>query len=162
VEGAVAFLVTWVLLAALWVGLSGYFDAVHLAFGAASVTLVSLISHRYLFPAGGGVAAPLGRLARLVLYSPWLVWQVVLANWDVLLRVAGLRPIDPLVVRIPHDLKSPFGVTTLANSITLTPGTVTLDVEGGDLVVHAISPGAAEGVVASGMVARCQRVEGSG
>jgi multicomponent Na+:H+ antiporter subunit E len=155
----VGFVVTWLLLAGLWVGLSGYFDAVHLAFGAFATTLVTLLSHRFLAPPHGlGRAA--ARLVRLALYAPWLLGQVVLANWDVLLRVLGLRPIDPQVVRLRPGLRSPFGEVTLANSITLTPGTVTIAIEGGEFVVHAIAPEAARGVVEGPMVERVLRVEG--
>ncbi len=78
------FLLTWILLAGLWLGLSGHFDAVHLVFGFCSVTLVSLISNRHLM-GGGSVGGIGGRAIRLVLYIPWLLWEIALANLDVML-----------------------------------------------------------------------------
>ena len=69
------FLVTWILLAALWIGLSGFFDVVHLTFGFVAVTLVSLISHRHL-TGGTDIGRGPARLVRLALYAPWLLWQI--------------------------------------------------------------------------------------
>jgi multicomponent Na+:H+ antiporter subunit E len=155
-----AFLVTWLLLAGLWIGLSGYFDVVHLVFGFVSVTLVSLISHEHL-TGGGDVPTGIKRLGRLALYLPWLIWEIVAANFDVMLRVFGLKPIDPCIIRFTPDLKSDFGRVTLANSITLTPGTVTVDIENGEFIVHALSREAADAVLAGAMEKKAQGVEGS-
>lgn len=155
----VGYIVTWLLLGGLWIGLSGFFDAVHLTFGAVSVTLVTALSARYLTgrrPLGPG----LGRLLRLALYCPWLLWQIVLTNMDVLLRVLGMRRIDPQVIRFCPNLRSDFGIVTLANSITLTPGTVTVEVTDGEFIVHAIAPEAAAGLADGPMVARARQIEG--
>ncbi|MDA1194155.1 MAG: Na+/H+ antiporter subunit E [Planctomycetota bacterium] len=158
---AVGFIVAWILLAALWIGLSGFFDAVHLAFGAISVTLVAAISHRHL-TGDGSVAVGLPRLLRLALYVPWLLWQIAIANVDVLLRIIGFRDVDPCVVRFTPDLTSEFGVATLANSITLTPGTVTVDVTPeGEFIIHAISREAADAVLTRVMELKARSVEGS-
>lgn len=154
------FVVTWLLLAALWIGLSGYFDPVHLIFGFCSVTLVSLISHPHL-TGGGDVLRGIGRMVRLVLYLPWLIWQIVVANVDVTLRILGFRDIDPRVVRFRPDLSSDFGRVTLANSITLTPGTVTVLLQDGEYVIHALSREAADAVLAGTMARKAAVVEGS-
>ncbi|MDJ0523475.1 MAG: Na+/H+ antiporter subunit E [Planctomycetota bacterium] len=154
------FLVTWILLAALWIGLSGHTDVVHLTFGFLSVTLVSLISHRHLM-GDGSLSTLSGRLLRLALYTPWLLWEIVLANLDVMLRVFGVRSIDPRVIRFRPELQDDFGKTVLANSITLTPGTVTVDIEpDGTYVIHALSREAAEGVLAGRMEGKVRGVEG--
>jgi multicomponent Na+:H+ antiporter subunit E len=155
----VSFLVTWLLLAALWIGLSGYFDAVHLIFGFVSVTLVSAISHKHLV-GDGPMWRGLGRLVRLVVYVPWLLWEITVANYDVMLRVLGFRDVDPCVVRFRPDLTSDFGRVALANSITLTPGTVTIRIREGEFIVHAISPAAADGVLGGRMERRVRSVEG--
>ena len=154
------FVITWILLAALWIGLSGFFDPVHLAFGFVSVTLVSLISHRHLL-GEGKPGSGLGRSIRFVLYLPWLLWQIVLANFDVALRVMGFREVDPEVIRFEPSFDSEFGAVTLANSITLTPGTVTMEIEEGVFVVHAVSPEAARAVLEGAMTRKVQHVEGS-
>jgi multicomponent Na+:H+ antiporter subunit E len=155
----VSFAVTWVVMATFWLALSGRFDAVHLGFGLASTTLVSALSHRLLFPpAAGGVS--LGRLLRLFAFLPWLFKQILVANVDVLKRVLGARPVDPRIVRLRPDLHSEFGIVTLANSITLTPGTVTIEIEDGDFIVHAIAPEAVEGLLSRRMERKVQWVEG--
>ena len=156
------FVVAWIALAGLWIGLSGYFDPIHLVFGAVSVTLVAALSHRHL--TGDGPLGPaFARLLRLVLYMPWLLWQIAVANVDVMLRIFGVRPVDPCVVRFKPELDSEFGVVTLANSITLTPGTVTVDItEEGEFIIHAISREAADAVLARVMEKKVHGVEGRG
>jgi multicomponent Na+:H+ antiporter subunit E len=156
----VSFVVCWLVLAALWFGLSGYTDTHHLVFGVVSVTLVSLLSHRHM-TGGDHVGRGLLALVRLALYVPWLLWQILLANVDVMLRVFGVRPIEPCVIRFKPPLEGDFAVVTLANSITLTPGTVTVDVEpDGTFVVHAISREAADGVLTGVMAAKARHVAG--
>lgn len=155
------FILTWIVLAAFWMGLSGYTDWIHLTWGFIAVTLVSIISVRSPRQ-GGSLGRELGQVVRLFRYVPWLLWQIVLANWDVALRVLGVRPVDPRVVRFRPELESDFGRVALANSITLTPGTVTMEVEeDGAFLVHAIAEPAAESLLTGAMAAQVQRVEGS-
>lgn len=154
------FVVTWLVLAAFWIALSGYFDPIHLTFGFVSVTLVSAVSSRY-FAEGASLRRESLGLLRIVGYAPWLLWQILIANVDVLLRVVGLRPLAPRMVRFKPHLESDFGRVTLANSITLTPGTVTVEVEeDGTFIVHAISHEAAEGVLDGRMAERVRLLEG--
>ncbi len=155
-----SFLVTWLLLAGFWFGLSGYTDAIHLTFGAVSVTLVSLLSHKHL-TGGGAYATSLARAVRTIIYLPWLFWQILVANIDVMLRIAGVLPIQPCMIRFKADLDSDYGRVLLANSITLTPGTVTVEVGDDNVfVVHALTTGAAEAVLQGAMEAKVQGVEG--
>ena len=90
---------------------------------------------------------------KLVFYLFWLFWQLVLANLDVLR--ATVRPeieIDPRVVRFRYQADHPMAKVCLANSITLTPGTVTIDVaEDGVFTVHALTAGSASGLKEGGM-----------
>ncbi|MDF1700994.1 MAG: Na+/H+ antiporter subunit E [Planctomycetota bacterium] len=154
------FVVAWIMLAVLWLGLSGFTDPVHLVFGAVSVTLVSALSHRHL-TGGGSVGRGMARLLRLALYMPWLLWQIAAANLDVMLRIFGVREIDPCVVRFKPDLESDFGRVTLANSITLTPGTVTVDItDDGEYIIHALTREAADAVLTRVMEAKARSVEG--
>ena len=85
---------------------------------------------------------------KLVAYIVWLFWQLVLANIDVIR--ATVRPeieIDPCVVRFRYQTDNPMAKVVLANSITLTPGTVTMNVtEDGVYEVHALTVGAADGL----------------
>jgi len=75
-----------------------------------------------------------------LLYIPVFFWAMIKANFDVAYRVIHPRmPINPGVVMINTDLKSDSGKLALANSITLTPGTLTMDVEGDKLLIHWIN-----------------------
>lgn len=154
------FVVTWLTLAAFWIALSGYFDPIHLTFGFVSVTLVSAVSSRY-FAEGAAFGGEARGLVRLIRYAPWLLLQIAIANIDVLLRVIGVRPLAPRMIRFKPDLRSDFGLVTMANSITLTPGTVTVEVEeDGTFIVHAISEEAAAGIMDGRMAERVRALEG--
>jgi multicomponent Na+:H+ antiporter subunit E len=75
-----------------------------------------------------------------LLYFPILFFYITLANFDVLLRVIPILPINPGIVKVKTKLKTDAGRTALANSITLTPGTLSVDIkEDGYLYVHCIN-----------------------
>jgi multicomponent Na+:H+ antiporter subunit E len=81
-----------------------------------------------------------GRFLLGVLYIPYLVFYIFLANLDVAYRVLNpYLPINPGIVRVKTNLKNDFAKTILANSITLTPGTLTVEVDGDDFYVHWIN-----------------------
>ncbi len=76
----------------------------------------------------------------LLLYLPYFLFYCVKANLDVALRVLHPDvPIHPGIVKVTTTLTTPLAKTALANSITLTPGTLTVDVDGQDLYVHWIN-----------------------
>ena len=140
------------LLFGLWVVLSGKFDAGHLATGAATAVVITLATRRLLLlpPAiGFSVDHPLGDVPwhRFVWYLPWLAWEVVLAGLQVAYVVLHPRlPATPRLVRFRADLPHTLARLILANSITLTPGTVTLDVDGDEFLVHALTETAARAI----------------
>ena len=75
-----------------------------------------------------------------LLYVPYFLWHVVWANVDVMLRVIPPKlPIRPGIVKVKTTLTSEMAKTFLANSITLTPGTLTVDINGEDLYIHWIN-----------------------
>ena len=75
-----------------------------------------------------------------ILYIPVFFWEMIKANFDVAYRVIHPRmPINPGVVLIKTDLMSDSGKLALANSITLTPGTLTMDVKGNNMLIHWIN-----------------------
>ncbi|NWF91551.1 MAG: Na+/H+ antiporter subunit E [Syntrophaceae bacterium] len=132
-------LLTFCIMAVFWVLLSGIFDAFHLISGLVCCAIVSLISHDLLVK--GESEKKLLKSLRLLIYIPWELWQIVLANIDVAYRVLHPRmPIDPQIIEFETTLRGDFSLVTLANSITLTPGTITIEVEPdrGKFVVHAI------------------------
>jgi multicomponent Na+:H+ antiporter subunit E len=80
------------------------------------------------------------RYLYFLVYLPVFVWACLMANLDVAYRVLHLRlPIRPAIVKIRTSIKSEMGKFILANSITLTPGTLTVDVVGQDLYIHWIN-----------------------
>ena len=153
-------LVTALVLFLFWLLLSGHFDPLHLFLGVICSIGVALLSHDLLIGAQP-LGTLFGRLYRLLRYLPWLVYKVAVANIDVAYRVLHPKmPIDPELVTLPRRLESEFGETTLANSITLTPGTVTVDVDQGHFLVHALTKGAADDLEA--IQTRVRRVEQPG
>ena len=89
--------------------------------------------------------------------------EIVKANIAVALRIVSPRlPIRPRVIRVRAGQRTDIGRVIYANSITLTPGTVTVDTEGDHITVHALTPEAAEGVLSGEMDRRVTRVEGRG
>jgi multicomponent Na+:H+ antiporter subunit E len=138
-----------ILLFAFWVVLSGKFDAFHLGIGAASAVCIALSTQHLLLRAPAIVSDgrhPLTAISwsRLLFYVPWLAWQIVLSSLQVAWLVLHPKmPISPCVVQCDIPLPHELARLTLANSITLTPGTITLDVEGDTFVVHALTTSSA-------------------
>lgn len=140
----------------LWILLSGHLGALDLAMGVAASALVAF-GNRDI----EGVSEMLRWTPRLLAYLPWLLKEIWLANIQVVKLVLDpALPIDPVIVRVRTRFSSDVARTTLANSITLTPGTVTLDVDGDDLIVHAITAAGGADVLAGGMARRVGRVFG--
>ena len=128
----------------LWLLLSGHWDAVHVGLGALASALVVWLNRGQ-----EDITAAVRALPRVAWYVPWLLGEIVRSNLAVARIVLDPRlPIDPVLVRVHAPGPGPLAVTTLANSITLTPGTITLDAEGGELTVHALEPGSADGIEA--------------
>jgi len=96
----------------------------------------------------------------MILYIPWLLWAIVKANIDVAKRVLspGL-PISPRVVRVVATQKTDLCRVIYANSITLTPGTVSLVLDGEEIVVHALTKEAADDVESGDMDRRVTGLE---
>ena len=131
-------LAVFFLLLGFWILCSGYFDPLHLGFGLVCTALVTAWSADLLLPAGR--APGTWTMARRGLaYLPWLLYQIVLANLHVVYLVIFPRELRPQIVRFRPRLGSDVALVALANSITLTPGTVTLDIEDGQFWVHAVS-----------------------
>ena len=116
----------------------------------------ALVIYRGLVP-DGGVAF---HLRTVVTYLPWLLWQIVAANGRVIRLVwsPGL-PIDPRMVEVPCSLSTNLGRAIYANSITLTPGTVTIRVEEDRLLVHALTAEDEADLLSGAMEARIKLLE---
>ena len=134
-------ILTFIALLCLWVILSGKFDWFHMGLGLISCVIVTVFSGDLLFPQSksGGLFR---RGIHVINYVPWLMYQVVVANLHVLYLVFHPRMmdlIDPQIIRFDSKLKKELSLVTFANSITLTPGTITMYVSvNGTFQVHAI------------------------
>jgi len=149
-------------LAALWMLLSGFFEPLLLGFGFVSVAFTLWIAHRMDVVDHEGHPIHMVGQALLV-YWPWLFWQIVKSNWDVALVI-----LSPKLKIVPHTFdtqtsqKTEVGLSMYANSITLTPGTVTVDMRGdGIFEVHTLTNAAREGVETLDMDRRCTALEGN-
>jgi multicomponent Na+:H+ antiporter subunit E len=145
-------------LAGVWIVFSGKFDAFHLALGVVSVGLVLGFNGaiRRLRPSLGGPAARERILwSRALLYVPWLLWQIVVsAAYVTKLTLVGEEKIAPRIVRFRSDQPNEVAQVTLGNSITLTPGTLTLDIHDDEYVIHALDEQSAEGLLTGDMQRR--------
>ncbi|MFQ5916458.1 MAG: Na+/H+ antiporter subunit E [Candidatus Binatia bacterium] len=107
---------------------------------------------------------PIHLTFRMLWYLPWLLWQIVLANLDVAYRVwHPKRIITPQIIKIPLSLRTSLGTMIYANSITLTPGTITVSVDEakGEMLVHALSDKAAKELLSGEMQKRIKKLEGT-
>jgi len=129
-------------LAGLWISLSGHFETKLLAFGAGSILLAVFLAARLGTLDREG--SPFGRLVQFLAYFPWLLWQIVLSNWAVAKAILKAEmQLSPALVKVNTRCRTDLAKATFANSITLTPGTVTVDIEGQSLLVHALFEAAA-------------------
>jgi len=147
-----------VVLAIVWIVFSGKFDAFHLSLGVLSVGLVLGFNGaiRRLRPSLGGPAArERFHWGRAVLYVPWLLWQIVVSGVYVTkLTLVGEDKIAPCIVRFRSDQPNEVAQVTLGNSITLTPGTLTLDIHDDEYVIHALDRQSADGLLNGDMQRR--------
>ena len=142
-------------LAGLWLLFSEKFDALHLGFGVVSLALTLWLCRSLLT----SVARPeengwLGRVgwASALAYPFWLLWQILIANVQMVGLILGpRRNIDPVLLRFETELDGAVALVALGNSITLTPGTFTLEIDGQTLRVHAITEDAARSPVIRAM-----------
>lgn len=139
---------TFLIMFAFWILLSGKFDPFHLTLGVISSILIALFSSDHLFhekQRGGRLA----ETWRFLCYIPWLLYEIILSTIHV--TFFALHPrmksvIDPRIVTFKTKLGNDFSRVTFANSITLTPGTITIFIQDGEYYVHALSSKAAEGL----------------
>ena len=140
-----------VLLTAFWLIMSGHYDLMHISFGIFSVILVLLINHsirRHIYTLGEHSDALKLSLVRLTYYIPWLLWQIVVASLQVAYVVLHPKcPVDPALLRFKTRLGNSSSKVILGNSITLTPGTITLDIQRDEFLVHSLMDISSTGII---------------
>ena len=136
----------------LWLLLSGTFQTKFLIYGILTAVISAWVSYPLLLLPNADATTKYFVFGvnpvKLVIYFFWLMWQLVLANVDVLkATVRSEIEINPRIVRFRYKTDNPMAMVILANSITLTPGTVTIDLtDEGVFYIHALTDGAAEGL----------------
>jgi len=144
-----AFLVTFIILTIFWIFLSGLFDLWHLPLGIISCALVAYLSNNILFKDKKVKGEHLSQLIRFILYFPWLLYQIIIANLQIAylaLHPSMSKLIDPHIVKFKTKLRKDSSRVVFANSITLTPGTITVLIDDDYYLVHAINGSIAEGL----------------
>ena len=136
-------IIIFLLLMLNWVILSGKFDAFHLGLGVISCLVVTWISQDLLYhDRRKGIGERLREAGAFIQYLPWITWEVVKANLHVFklaMTKQGQEEMSPRVVTFETYLKTDFAKFVLANSITLTPGTITMLIRGDVFHIHTMS-----------------------
>ncbi len=150
---------TAILLALVWLLWSGHLEPVILVFGAVSCLITVYFSGRLHVLDHG---QPWGIVVKMVLYFPWIIWQIIVAD----LRVAKLilspsMPIAPRLTRRKPSQKSELGQVVHANTITITPGTISLDLRDGWILVHALTEEDADSEAEAQVDRMISKLEGS-
>ncbi len=146
-----------ILLAALWLSISGVYKPQIIALGAASVVLVVWLSRR--MDVVGVEHNPVLYSWRLPLYWAWLVGEIIKSNLTVVRLILSPDKISPRIVTVPVPPANAVAKVTYANSCTLTPGTVTLLLESDELTAHVLDAGSAADLEAGRMAARISWLE---
>jgi multicomponent Na+:H+ antiporter subunit E len=142
-----------------WLALSGHYTGLLLSLGVLSCTLVVYLSKRMDVVDSEG--APFHITGRVLIYFPWLMKEIVVANLVVAKVILDPKlPISPRMVVYYGSQKTDLGRVLYANSITLTPGTITTGVEGQEFQIHALTAADLEADEEDEMDRRCSWVEG--
>ena len=147
------------LLAVFWIINSGHFDLLLLSFGVLSVGLVIAIT-QLMTRAGDDYHPTVILSLGLPRYMAWLLKEIVKSNLEVIRCIWQPTPdIEPRVIKIKASQQTDLFKVLYANSITMTPGTVTLEVEGDEFTVHALTRSSREGLESGEMDRRVRSLE---
>ena len=146
------------LLSAFWLINSGHYTPLFFFFMAVSVVFVVILCRR--MDVVDGESQPVELTLTLSAYSLWLVKEIVLANIAVARSVwGGPDTISPRVFKVTANQKTDLGKVVYANSITLTPGTVSVDLKDNVITVHSLTAESAEDLMTGEMDRRVCKVE---
>ncbi len=137
---------TFIIMLFFWVMLSGMFDPFHLSLGVVCCLLIAQFSSHLLFH-DRKVGLNIKQIVGIILYQPWLFWEITLSSIQVAALVLDPRmreKMDPQLIRFKTILKSQFARVTFAQSITLTPGTITVSINDDEMTIYALTTSAAE------------------
>lgn len=141
-----------------WLALSGHYTPLLLSFGVVSCVLVVYLCVRMDVVDHEGV--PYHVTWRLIAYVPWLLKEIFIANFEVAKVILDPKlPISPRMVLFHGSQETDLGRAVYANSITLTPGTITTGVEGNEFQIHALRAADLETEEEQKMDLKCTWVE---
>ena len=130
---------TSIFMVALWLMLSGIYKPMLIGFGIVSVALVMVIVRRMDQVDGDHVRISIKPI-QFFFYLLWLFIEIAKSNWRVTkIVLARTMPIRQNLFEVPYSQTSDLGQVIFANSITLTPGTLTIETETGNFLIHALS-----------------------
>jgi multicomponent Na+:H+ antiporter subunit E len=145
---------------AFWLVLSGHYTPMLVAAGGVSAALCVLAMIRVRAVDAEG--QPFELLWGAVTYFPWLIREIAKSAWAVTkIILHPSLPISPTMTIVRASQRTSVGVATYANSITLTPGTITVEVNGNELTVHALVGEGALDLEGGGMDRRVSQFEGA-
>lgn len=152
---AKSLITSFVSLLAFWYLMSGFFDPVHTIMGVLSVGVVTAINYRLksqsFYEGDTNVVDDL-RYFFVPYYFLWLLGQIIISGLQVAkILLSPSLPIETTIVRFKVDYPNPQCKMILGNSITLTPGTLTVEINDDEFIVHSITPASYEGI-ASGKI----------
>jgi multicomponent Na+:H+ antiporter subunit E len=146
---------------AFWLLLSGMYTPFLIAVGFGASVAVALVAWRMEVADREG--HPLHLTLAVLTYWPWLIKEIAKSAWRVSRIILNpALPISPALVRFRPSQTTAVGLVIHANSITLTPGTITVEADHREFLVHALTQHAAAGLPESEMDRRVKRLEGSG
>ncbi|MEE4313617.1 MAG: Na+/H+ antiporter subunit E [Desulfofustis sp.] len=146
------------LLSVFWLINSGHYTPLMLFFMVVSVVFVAMLCRR--LDVVDGESQPLNLTFSIPAYWLWLIKEVVVSNITVAGNVwGGAESISPRLIKVTAHQKTDIGKVIYANSITLTPGTVSVDLEGDQITVHALTRDSAAGLQTGEMDRRVCLVE---
>jgi multicomponent Na+:H+ antiporter subunit E len=132
-----------ILLSAFWLLLSGYIQPLLLGFGAVSVIVVLFVLKR--MDDVDQEKQEIGTGLRLIRYTPWLIGQILSSSLQVTKLIWGSPDkVSPSLAKISADNIPPDRRALYANSITLTPGTLSVDIVDDEIIVHALQKSSIE------------------
>lgn len=144
----------------LWLALSGKFEPLFVILGLFSCVFVLIVALRMDVVDDEGQLYDHLRLHRVPSYWLWLLWEIIKSNLDVTLRILDPKlPISPSIAPLPASQRSELGRVIYANSITLTPGTITISLDATDVLVHSLTLTAEQNLVNGEMGQRVNELE---
>ncbi|WP_198409174.1 Na+/H+ antiporter subunit E [Magnetospira sp. QH-2] len=147
------------ILLAFWLMMSGHYGGLMISLGVASVVVTVWIAHRMETTDHEG--HPMHLAVRGMTFWPWLYWEIIKSNIDVAKIILSPKmPISPQVFVTKASQSDELGRVVYANSITLTPGTVTMGIDDDQLEVHALTRDTAAGVQTGDMDRRVCKLMG--